>query len=66
MCKSSVFAQGGQHENYKFVIQSAKFIIRTKTLTSTAYKALMDHLLWQNIVHYLPRAQMKQLFIEAN
>ena len=30
VCKSAASAQGGQQENYKFVIQSANLIIRTK------------------------------------
>ena len=53
-------------ENYKLVIQSANLIIRTKKLTSTAHKALMDVLVLQNIMHHLSRVQMKHLSITAN
>ena len=66
MCKSAAPAQGGQQENYTFVIQSANLIIRTKKLTSTAYKALMELLWSQNMVHHLSRVQMKDLSIPAN
>ena len=64
--KSAAPAQGGQQENYKFVIQSANLIIRTKKLTSTAHKELMDHLLSKNMVHHLSRVQIKHLSIPAN
>ena len=66
VCKSADPAQGGQQENYKFVIQRANLIIRTKKLTSTAQKALMDLFLLQNMVHFLSRVQMKHLSIPAN
>ena len=66
LCTSAVPTQVGQHENYKFVIQSANLIIRTKKLASTAHKALMDLLLSQKIVHHVSRVQMKHLSISAN
>ena len=65
VCKLAAQAHG-QQENYKFLIQSAKLIIRTKKLTKTAHKALMDRLLLQNMVHHLSRVQMKNLSIPAN
>ena len=55
VCKSAAPAQGGQQENYKFVIQSANLISRTNKLTSTAHKALMNLFLSQNMVHHLSR-----------
>ena len=66
LCKSAAPAANAQQENYKMVIQSANLIIRTKKLTSTANKALMDLLLTQNMVHHLSRVQMKHLSIPAN
>ena len=55
VCKSAAPAAHAKQENYKLVIQSANLIIRTKMLTSTAHKALMDLLLTQNMVHILSR-----------
>ena len=55
VCKSAAPAKGNQQETYKFVIQSANLIIRTKKHTSTAHKALIDLLLTQNMVHQLSR-----------
>ena len=55
VCKSAAPAANAQQENYKLVIQSAYLIIRTKKLTSTAHKALLDLLLTQNMVHHLSR-----------
>ena len=66
VCKSAAPAGNAQQENYRLVIQSANFIIRTKKFTSTAHKALMDLLLTQNMVHYLSRVQMRHLSIPAN
>ena len=66
VCKSAALAANAQQENYKLVIQSANLIIRTKKLTSTAHKALMDLFLTQNMVHHLSRGQMKHLSIPAN
>ena len=65
VCKSATPAQGGQQENYKFVIKSSNLMIRTKKLTDTAHKALIDLLLTQNMVHHLLRVQMKHLSISA-
>ena len=45
VCKSAAPTQRGQQANYKFVIQSANLIVRTKKLTSTAHKALINRLL---------------------
>ena len=66
MCKSVAPAHWGQQEHCKFVIQCANLIIRTKELTNTAYKALMDLLLSQNMVHHLSRVQLKHLSMSAN
>ena len=66
VCKSAATAQEARQENYKFVIQSASFIIRTKKLTSTAHKALITLRLTQNMVHHLSRVQMNHLSIPAN
>ena len=66
VCKSAASAKGGQQKNYKFVIQSANLIIRTKKLTSKANKALMDLLLTQNLVLHLSRVQLKHLSFPAN
>ena len=66
LCKSAVPGEGAQQENYKLVIQSANLIIRTKQLTSTAHKALINLLVSQNMVHHLLRVQMKHLSISAN
>ena len=66
VCKSTVAGQRAQENNYKLVIQSANLIIRTKKLTSTAHKALMDRLFLQNMVHHLSRVQIKHLSIPAN
>ena len=66
VCKSAATAANAQQDNYKLVIQSANLIIRTKTLTRTAYKAIMDLLLTQNMVHHLSRVQMKHLLIPTN
>ena len=40
--KSAVPGQRAQQENYKLIIQNANLIIRSKKLTSTAHKALMN------------------------
>ena len=64
--ESAALAANAQQENYKLVIQRANLIIRTKKLTSTAHKALMDLFLTQNMVHHLSRLQMKHLSILAN
>ena len=66
VCKSAAPAANSQQENYKLVIQRANLIIRTKKLTSTANKALINLLLTQNMVHHLSRVQMKHLSIPAN
>ena len=66
VCKWAAPVGNAQQENYKLVIQSANLIIRTKNLTSTAYKARMDLLLTQNMVNHLSRVQMKHLSIPAN
>ena len=66
VCKSAAPVENAQQENYKLVIKSANLIIRTKTLTSTDHKALMDLLLTQNMVHHLTCVQMKHLSIPAN
>ena len=66
VCKSAAPAENAQQENYKMVIQSANLIICTKKLTTTAYKALMDILLTQNMVHHISRVQIKHLSIPAN
>ena len=66
VCKSTAPAANAQQENYKLVIKSANLIIRTKKLTSTAHKALMDLFLMQNMVHYLSRVKIKHLSIPAN
>ena len=66
VCKSAAPAANAQQDNYKLVSLNANFIIRTKKLTSTAHKALMDLLLTQNMVHHLSRVQMKHLSIPAN
>ena len=55
VCKSAASAANAKQENYKLVIQSANLIIRTKKLTSTAHKALMNHFVSHNMVHYLSR-----------
>ena len=52
VCKSPAPSGNAQQENYKLVIQSANLIIRTKKLTSTAHKALINLLLTQNMVHH--------------
>ena len=52
LCKSAAPSQGAQQENNKLVIYSVNFIIRTKNLTSTAYGALMDLLVKQNMRHH--------------
>ena len=66
VCKSSAQAANAQQENYKLVILSANLNIRTKKLTSTAYKAQMDLLLTQNMVQHLSLVQMNHLSIPAN
>ena len=66
VCNSGASGQGAQQENYKVVIQSVNFIIRTKKLTSTAHNALIDLLVQQNMRHHLSRIQMKHLSILAN
>ena len=66
MCKPAAPGQVTQQENYKLVIQSASLIIRTKKLTSTTHKALMDFLALQNLVHHLSRVTMKHLSIPTN
>ena len=66
VCKSAAPAANAQQENYKLIIQSANLIIRTKKLTSTAYKALIDLLLTHNMVHHLSRVRIKNLSISAN
>ena len=66
VCKSAARVGNAQQENYKRVIQIANLIIRTMKLTSTAYKALMDFHLTQNMVHHLSRVEIKHLSIPAN
>ena len=66
MCKLAAPGQGAQQENYKIVIQSANLFIRTKKLTSTAHKALINLFVSHNIVHYVSHVQMKHLSIPAN
>ena len=66
VCKSAAPAANARHENYKLVINSANSIIRTKKLRNTAYKALMDLLLSQNMVHQLSRVRMRHLSFSAN
>ena len=63
---SAAPAANALQENYKFVIQNANLIMRTKKLTSTAHKALINLFLTQNMVHHLSRVQMKHLSIPAN
>ena len=53
VCNLAAPAAKSQQKNYKLFIQSANLIIRTKKLTSTAHKALMDLLLMQRMVHHL-------------
>ena len=64
LCKSAALGQGAQPENYKLIIKSANLIIRTKKLTSTSHKALLNFIL-QNMVHHLSRVQMKHFLISA-
>ena len=66
VCITAASAANAQQENYKLVIQSANLIIRTKNLTSTAHKALINILLTQNMVHHLSRVQIKHLPIPEN
>ena len=66
VCKSAASDQGGQQENYKFVIQSANLLIRNKKVTIKAHKALIDLLLTKNMVHHLSRVQVKHLSIPVN
>ena len=60
VCKSAAPGTGAQ-ENLKLIIQSANLITRTKKLTSTAHKALIDLFISHNMVHHLSPVQMKHL-----
>ena len=64
--KSAAQGKCAQQDNYKLMIQSVNFIIRTKMLTSTAHDALMDRFVQQKMRHYLSRVEMKHLSIPAN
>ena len=66
VCKSAAAGQGAEKDNFKLVIQSVNFIIRTKKVTSTVHGALIDLLLTKNMVHHYSRVQMKHLSIRAN
>ena len=66
VCESTAFDQGFKQKNYMLVFQSVNLIIYTKYLTVTAYYALMDLVVSQNMVHNYSRAGLKHLSIPAN
>ena len=66
VCRSASQSQKAKQENYKLIIKKVNLIIRTKKLTSTGHKALMDLYVSQNIMHHLFRVPMKHLSISAN
>ena len=55
VCKSTALAGNAAQENFKLVIISANQIIHTRQLTSTALKAHMELLQFQNMRHHLTR-----------
>ena len=64
LCKSAAPGRA-QQENYKLDILSVNLIILTKKLTSTAYGALMDLIILQNLRHHILRVQ-KHFSIPGN